>query len=87
MQLAARLRRSAMALARGDQTALVGGHHHLGAVAEVELGEDPPDVGLDRLLGDDQVAGDLGVGQPAGDERQHLGLALGELLDPSRLYT
>jgi hypothetical protein len=26
----------------------------------VELGEDPPDVGLDRLLGDDQVAGDLG---------------------------
>ena len=67
-----------MALARGDQAALVGGHHDLGAVAEVELGEDPADVGLDRLLRQHQRVGDLAVGQAAGDQLGDLQLARGQ---------
>ena len=36
---------------------------------------------LNRLLRDDQVGGDLGVGHAAGDQAQHLGLALGQTVE------
>ncbi len=39
-------------------------------------------MGLDRLLGDHQLSGDLQVRQPARDECEHLRLALGEIGDP-----
>lgn len=42
---------------------LVGEDHCLRPVPEVELGEDPGDVRLDRLLGEEEPIGDLAVGQ------------------------
>src|SRR5262252_10905282 len=61
-----------------DQAGFVGEDDGLGAVAEVELGQDPADVGLGGLLGDDQRVADLGIGQTVGDQPQHLGLARSE---------
>src|SRR5699024_6110175 len=63
---------------RPDQPGLVGNHHHLRPVPQVELREDAADVGLHRLLGHEQVLGDLGVRPAAGDPGHHLELALGE---------
>src|SRR5215510_9425124 len=60
------------------QPGLVGEDHGLDAVAEVELSQDPFQVGLDRRLLDEQVGGDLGIGQAARDEFQHVALAWGE---------
>jgi hypothetical protein len=54
--------------ARFDEPCLVGVDDGLGAVAEVELGVDTCDVGLDGRVADDQLGGDLGVGVAAGDE-------------------
>src|SRR3954470_17039672 len=66
-------------LTRGDETALVGEDDRLHAVAQAELGQHVGDVGLDRVLAEHELRGDLGVGQAAGDEAQHLELARGEL--------
>lgn len=52
--------------ARPDQAGFVGEDHRLGAVSQRELAENPADVCLHRLLGDDQVRGDLRVGAAAG---------------------
>ena len=67
------------------ESAFVGEHHRLGAVAQPELGEDAGDVRLDRRVADDQLGGDLGVGEPARQLDEHLGLARGELGDFYRL--
>ena len=48
-------------LARRGQAALVGEDHRVDAVTCAELGEDPPDVGLDRGLLDDELGCDLAV--------------------------
>lgn len=40
---------------------LVGEDGELDAIALVELGQQPPDVGLDRGFGHEQVGGDFGV--------------------------
>ena len=53
----------------------------LSTVAQRELHQHTADVRLDRLLGDDQVGGDLDVGHAAGDEGQHLGLAVGQAVE------
>ena len=37
-----------------DEAGLVGEHNRLRAIAEVQLGQDPADMGLGGLLGDDQ---------------------------------
>src|SRR5262249_47234722 len=42
---------------------------------DAEFGVDAPDMVLDRLLGEEQVGGDLAVGVPAGDQRHDLELA------------
>ena len=63
---------------------LVGQHDRLDAVAEPELHEHAGDVGLDRRLGDDQLGGDLGVREAAGDELEDLELAGGELVEAGR---
>ena len=44
----------------------------LDAVLQAELGEDAADVGLDRLLADLQVPGDLPVAVTAGDQPEHV---------------
>src|SRR5579862_7890756 len=53
-----------------------------GPRADAELGVDPPDVVLHRLLGQEQPGGDLAVGLPVGDERHDLGFSRGQ---PGRL--
>src|SRR5216683_4701013 len=48
-----------------DEPGFVGEHDGLDAVAEVELGEDPVYVCLDGGCLDNELLGDLGVGEPA----------------------
>ena len=47
----------------------------LNTVLEAEFGEDAADVGLDRLLADRQVPGDLAVAVTAGDQPEHVAFA------------
>src|SRR5215831_6251897 len=47
----------------------------LDAVLQAEFGEDAADVGLDGLLADRQVPGDLPVAVTAGDQPQHVAFA------------
>src|SRR5215216_10243 len=58
----------------------VGGR--FGPVAQAELGQQVPHMGLDRLAGDEEPLGDLRVGQAGPDQRQDLGLALGQRAGP-----
>ena len=51
-----------------DDPGLVGEHDGLDAVAQSELREHAGDVGLDRRAGHDELLGDLGVGEAAGDQ-------------------
>src|SRR5919204_5288564 len=44
----------------------------------LELREDVPHVALDRLLADEEPAGDVGVRHPVGEQLQNLALAAGE---------
>ena len=62
--------------------ALVRQDDRLDPVAQLELGEDPADVGLHRRLRDVHPGGDLGVGEPLRHQQQHLPLPLGELGQP-----
>src|SRR5690348_2256758 len=61
------------------QAGLVGEHDGLHAVAQAELLEDVSDMRLDRRLADVALLGDLGVGQPAGDEAKNVSFASREL--------
>src|SRR5438477_608558 len=70
--------------ARRDEAGFVGEDDGLGAVAKIELGQDPADVSLGGLFGDDKGAADLGVGQAVGDQPQYLGLPLGERSEGGR---
>ena len=47
----------------------------LDAVLQGELGEDAADVGLDGLLADGQLPGDLPVAVTAGDQPEHVAFA------------
>ena len=60
---------------RLDEARFVGVHDGLHSIAQVELHEDMRDVGFDGCLADEERGGDLGVGEPAGDESQHFELA------------
>ena len=68
-----------------DEAGFVGEDDGLGAVVEVELGEDACDVGLDGGVADDELAGDVGVGEAARDEPQHLELAWRQLGERGRV--
>jgi hypothetical protein len=48
-----------------------------GPIGQAELGQDVRDVGLDRGLGDEQRAGNRGIGLAAADEPQDLKLPRG----------
>src|SRR5947209_258728 len=50
-----------------NETGFVGEYGGLGAVAEVELGENAVDVRLDGGFADDQRGGDFCVGAPSGN--------------------
>src|SRR3954454_22707193 len=67
-----------------EETALVGEHDGLCAVPQLQLLEQPGDVGLDRGVADEQLAADLGVREPAGDQSEHVHLARGQRLDRLR---
>jgi hypothetical protein len=56
----------------------------LGAVAGADLGEHVVDVAFYRCLADEQVLGDLGVGQAGRDQGEDLGLAGGEAVGEGR---
>jgi hypothetical protein len=49
-----------------------------GRLRTPDLVEEVVDVGLDGALADEQGGGDVGVGEAAGDEGEHLGLPGGE---------
>src|SRR5262245_30922649 len=63
-------------LAADAQAARLGAR--LAAGAHVELAQDRRDVVADRLLGDEQPVGDLGVADPLAEKLEHLDLASGE---------
>ena len=54
---------------------LPDGLHRLHAVAHAQLGVDRAQVELDRVRGDREVAGDLLVAHPGGEQRKDLALA------------
>ncbi len=56
--------------ARAYESRFVGVHDRLHAVAEVELREDGGDVRLHRRRLDDELGGDLGVGEAAREQRE-----------------
>gem|GEM_PF-4376545 len=63
--------------AHAHESALVGQHNELGPVTQLQLVQDPVEVGLDRRLGQDEVLGDLGVAHGASDQRDDLLLPVG----------
>jgi hypothetical protein len=56
-------------------------------VAEAQLREHVADMRLEGLLGDHEGVGDLGVGQPAGDQLEHFGLPGGQPFQRRHLAT
>ena len=52
-----------------------GEDRHLDAVLQAKFGEDAADVGLDGLLADAQVPGDLPVAATAGDQPEYVAFA------------
>src|SRR5262249_60431945 len=67
--------------ARLDEAGFVGEHDGLDAVAEVKLGQYPPDVDLDGSLGQVHLGGDLTVGQPGGEPGEDGPFPVGELAE------
>ena len=65
---------------RCSQAVLVGVDDRLRAVADAGLGEDVVDVALDGRGAHHERVGDLGVRAARGDQREHLGLARGEVV-------
>ena len=53
-------------------------HHDVHPVAQLQLREDPTDVRLHGLLGDEQFGRDLAVGPPLRDEQEDVPFALGQ---------
>src|SRR5215472_8313891 len=73
--------------ARTHQAELVREDDRLHPVAQLQLVEDAGDVRLDGALADEEPVGDLRVREPRGDQRQHLPLALRQLLEHARVAT
>src|SRR6185503_8546809 len=65
--------RSAQAL-EGDDPALEGEAHQIGAAPEAQLPHEVRAVALRRSGTDEEPSGDLAAGQPLGHEVQHLAL-------------
>src|SRR6266540_5444769 len=67
-----------------DEPALVGEDHHLGTVAQAELGEDARHMRFHRGGPDEELLGDLAVAGPSGDRSHHLPLSVGETFQAAR---
>jgi hypothetical protein len=63
-----------------DEAALACVDDELGAVAGAELEHRAADVGLGGVRADDELLGDLVVGEPGADEREDLTLAGGQFV-------
>ena len=66
-------------LARSHESALIGGDDRLDPTAEVELREDPVEVGLQGREAHLELGGDLVVREPARYEDEHVALARGQV--------
>src|SRR6266581_60899 len=60
---------------------LVGEYYGLKAIAEVEFAEQPVDVRFDRRFADNELAGNLAIGEAAGDECEDFAFAVGQLFE------
>src|SRR5579872_6390792 len=63
-----------------DDAAAEADGHRMGARARLKLGEEMPNVRLDRLLGQEQPDADLAVHEALRDQLEHLDLAHRRLL-------
>src|SRR5690242_3630681 len=68
-------------LVKGYQSLLQAEDRGLGTVGQVQLREDARYVCLHGLLADRQLLRDLAVGPAAGEDREHLALARGKLVE------
>src|SRR5215213_5911620 len=68
----------ALRVALHAESRVAGAHDRLGPRRRAELPEDVRHMVADRLVADAQPLGDVAVGEPARDEPEHLGLAVGE---------
>ena len=66
---------------RFDQPNLKGEDGGLHSVSEPQLGQDLPDVGFHRGLGDEELPGYFGIGEAFSHGDQHLTFAIGEFLE------
>src|SRR5665647_91327 len=71
-------------LADQDDPAFVGEDHRLHAVAKTQLHQNPCNVRLDRCLGNDQLVGDLRVGESLREQQQDLSLSWGQRVQHRR---
>src|SRR6266540_7045740 len=67
-----------------DEPALVGEDHHLGTVAQAELGEDARHVRLHCRGSDEELVRDLSVARPTRDRNQYLTLPVGQPFQAAR---
>jgi hypothetical protein len=70
--------------ARLDDAGLVGQDDGLDPVAQAELGEQVADVGFHGGVADEEVGGDLGVGEAAGEPQQDVVFPGGQRCQPGR---
>src|SRR5215212_12070908 len=64
-----------------EQPTLEGEHDRLGAVSDLELLQDPRDVGFDRGVADEELVPDLGVGHASGQKAEDVYLLRGQRLN------
>lgn len=60
-----------------NQTRLHSISRHLGPIFQLQLLQNMLDVGLDRIDGDEEGVGYLGIGGPFGHQLQHFHFSLG----------
>ena len=62
----------------GAESGVAGSDDGLGAVGDLELGEDVRDMVADGFRAEVQPAGDVGVAAALGEQRQHFAVAFGQ---------
>jgi hypothetical protein len=68
----------------GAEEALAGDGRGLGAVVHTEFAVQAAELGLDRVLTDVEMLGELGVGHARGEQRQELTFSFGEAVVSAR---